>query len=371
MKKLQAILFVLGVAFLGYLLWRTGARELWRQLTSLGWALVPMIIGEGVAEMIHTLGWRHCLSEPYRSLSWAHLFQIRMSGYALNYLTPSATLSGEVAKVALLASSHKGPQSVSGVLVGKVCFACGHLLFVTIGAGFILWQIPLPAPLWLGMVISGGLLGSGIVAFLLLQSRGKLGGIFRWLAARKIGSSALQVAAREVSKVDDALRGYYRERPGDLVIAIGWHLAGFSLGILATWLFLSLAGRTSSLPTGAAIWFLGMWFDLLTFAVPLNLGTLEGTRIVALRAIGYNSVLGMAYGVSLRLAQLSCAVFGLIIYGLLLSRESHRAENGQPLSSSRWERIRRTWLLNGSRAAKQQRPFGGQSPDIWSANSEQ
>ena len=28
----------------------------------------------------------------------------------------------------------------------------------------------------------------------------------------------------------------------------------------------------------AAVWFLGMWFDLLTFAVPMNAGTLEGTH---------------------------------------------------------------------------------------------
>ena len=36
----------------------------------------------------------------------------------------------------------------------------------------------------------------------------------------------------------------------------------------------------------AAIWVLGMWFDMLTFAVPLNLGTLEGSRVVAFKAIG-------------------------------------------------------------------------------------
>jgi uncharacterized membrane protein YbhN (UPF0104 family) len=319
MKKLHSALLVLGILFFGYLVWRTGIGQLWRQLTSLGWGLIPLILSEGLAEMIHTLGWRHCLSGPHRSLPWARLFRIRMAGYALNYVTPTATLSGEVARAALLAAGHPGPEAVSGVLIGKVCFALAHLLFVIIGGGLILWQIQLPLPLWLGLLISGGLLGSGIITFLLLQKQGRLGELIRWLAARRPGSSALQAAAREISQVDEALRVYYRERPGDLAIAIGWHLLGFSLGILATWWFLSLVSRQGSLETAAAIWFVGMWFDLLTFAVPLNLGALEGSRILALKATGYNALLGMTYGVSLRLAQLCWAMFGLVSYALLLS----------------------------------------------------
>ncbi len=65
-----------------------------------------------------------------------------------------------------------------------------------------------------------------------------------------------------------------------------------------------------------------MWFDLLTFAVPLNLGTLEGTRVVAFKAIGYSSLMGMTYGVATRLAQMSWAAFGLLSYAFLASGET-------------------------------------------------
>src|SRR5262249_2589543 len=37
MKKLHAVLLTLGVAFLTYMVWTIGIRELWHQLTSLGW----------------------------------------------------------------------------------------------------------------------------------------------------------------------------------------------------------------------------------------------------------------------------------------------------------------------------------------------
>ncbi len=319
MKKLQAMLLVLGLGFLAYLVWRIGARELWNELASLGWGLVPFILSEGVAEMIHTVGWRHCLSGSHRSLPFVLLFRIRMAGYAINYLTPTAAMGGEVTKAALLASNHRGPEAVSGVLIDKVCFAFAHLVFVIGGSLLTLWRIQLPRALWVAMLLSSALIGSGIVAFLLLQKYGKLGTLIRWLAARNTRSRALQKAAENITEVDKALRLYYRTRPWDLALATCWHLVGDSVGIIPTWLFFSLLHREVSPAVAAGTWFLSMWFDLLTFVVPLNLGTLEGSRIVALKAVGYNALLGMTYGVALRLAQLFWSAFGLVSYSLLSS----------------------------------------------------
>jgi hypothetical protein len=67
-----------------------------------------------------------------------------------------------------------------------------------------------------------------------------------------------------------------------------------------------------------------MWFDLITFAMPFGLGTLEATRIVALRAVGYNALLGMTYGIAMRLAQLFWSAVGLVNYAFLASREKAR-----------------------------------------------
>jgi len=127
-KPLDVVLLCIGGAFLAYLVWKIGPREIWREFTSLGWGLIPLVMAEGIAEMIHTLGWRHCMNEPYRSLPWHFLFRVRMAGYAINYLTPTATLGGEVTKGTLLASAHKGPGAVTGVLIGKLCFGMAHLL---------------------------------------------------------------------------------------------------------------------------------------------------------------------------------------------------------------------------------------------------
>ena len=323
MKKVNLILLVLGCAFFAWLVWTTGPGELLRTLSSLGWGLLPFILGEGLAEMIHTFGWRRCLTGPHRSIPWFLLFRIRMAGYAINYLTPTAALGGEVTKAGLLASYRQGPGAVSGVLVEKVAFAVAQVLFVALGSVVVLPHFDLPRPLWTSMLFGGLLVAGGIVAFLFLQIRGHLSGLVRRLAVRRNGEPALKKLVAQLTGVDDALRAIYREQPRDLGFAVLWHLLGFSVGIFQSWFFFHLLAPGASLGAATAAWLLGMWFDLLTFTVPMNAGSLEGSRIIAFRALGYNSLVGLTYGVALRLAQLFWAGLGLTFFVWLSARRPH------------------------------------------------
>ncbi len=323
MKKLNVFLFLAGFLFLGVLLVHIGVGELWRELRLLGWALFPFILGEGVAEMIHTVGWRYCLAQPYRSLSWWQLYQIRMAGYAINYLTPTAALGGEATKIDLLATYHSGPKAASGVLIEKFCFSFAQVLFVLTGSVFLAGRVHLQTSVWVSMLLSISLLATGMLVFFLLQKYGKLGGLIRWMAARRPGNSTLQDVAEKTSRVDHALREFYAQESGNMWLAISWHLLGYCTGFFQTWLFLRSVGLGPSLAIVAAIWFLGMWFDLLTFAVPLNMGSLEGTRIIVFRAVGYAALPGMVYGLAIRFAQIFWSVAGLAIYGCLTARKKN------------------------------------------------
>jgi len=318
-KKLNTILLTAGLVFLAWLVWRINPVQLWRELRSLGWGLVPFVLGEGIAEMIHTLGWRRCLSQPYRSLPWLTLFRMRMAGYGINYVTPTANLGGDVSRAALLASDASGPEAVSGVLIEKVCFGLAQIAFVVIACLVFVRRVNLPAPLLIPMAVGSILVGAGLVAFLLLQRFGMLGGLVRWLAKRARRNQTLETATLHVTRVDEALRTFYREHPRDLWLAAGWHMLGFSVGILQAWLFLSLLTQNASLPSAILIFSLGMWFDFLTFAIPLNAGALEGGRMIAVKAVGYSTVLGLTYGVAVRVSQLFWAALGLLTYASLVT----------------------------------------------------
>ena len=317
MKKLNTALLALGLVFLVYLAWTVGPEELWLQVSALGWGVIPLILSEGGQNLAHTLGWQHCIDGGAPRVPLLRLFRMAMAGYAINYLTPSASVGGDVSRAALLASSRSGPQAVSSVLLDKLMTAFAHLLLAALGSVFLLWKVRLPIQLWVAMAVTTGLLSAGMGIFLWMQKEGKMGGFLRWLVDHNIGGSPVRQAARQISEVDAALKRFYRERPLDLALAAGWHLVGHSVAIFQAWLFLWLLHQPAAFLTVVAAGLLSLWFDLLTFAIPLNLGTLEGSRIVVFRALGCPTLLGMAFGIALRLAQIFWACFGLVNYGFL------------------------------------------------------
>ena len=106
------------------------------------------------------------------------------------------------------------------------------------------------------MLAAGIPVGLGIVGFLVVQRRGKLGAVARWMVSRKLGGIRLQVATHHLSELDGALQRFYREHGRDLPMAVAWHAAGMAFGILQSWYFLDLLTGEASLPMAAAVSFL-------------------------------------------------------------------------------------------------------------------
>ncbi len=330
MKKLNLVLLILGLGFLGYLVWQVGPREFGREVMALGWGVIPLIVGEGLANLAHTLGWRHCLNRKSPSVPLLRLFRMAMAGFAINYLLPTASVGGEASRAALLASTRPASEAFSSVLVDKLMTAIAHLVLAVLGAVFVLWYAPLPSQIWLPMAVTTMLLAGGMGTFLLVQRHGKLGALLRWLTDRGLGGDWLLRVNGQIAGVDAALKRFYRDQPWDLFFSMGWHLIGHSFALLHAWWFLWLLGYPASLGKVACAGFVSLWCDLLTFAIPLNLGGLEGSRILALKAIGNNAAAGMGFGVSLRITYIFWACFGLINSALFSVRKARQRGSTSP-----------------------------------------
>ncbi len=196
-----------GFTLIGLLIHGIGFSSLWSQLRILGWALVPLILIEGVADLCHTQAWRHCLSDALRKLPFFRIFCVRMAGYSISYLTPTAGMGGEVAKGVLLASDSTGSESATGIIIDKLSYALAQLIFVVGGSLITLPGAGIPRPIWISMLIATTLLGAGMFIFLAMQKYGKLGGFFRWLVSHRLGGRRMQKAAALITDVDEKLRG--------------------------------------------------------------------------------------------------------------------------------------------------------------------
>jgi hypothetical protein len=181
-------------------------------------------------------------------------------------------------------------------------------MLATIGGGTVLLHAHLAPAAVAPMLFAAGALACGIVFFLRLQRRGKVGAFVRRLAG---GRRRWQTFAEQAAVMDDTLRTFYRDRKADFIRVMAWHMAGFAMGIAQVAWFLAQVDRHAGLAAIAGIWTLGLWFDLLAFAVPMGLGTLEGSRILAFAAFGFRALDGLAFGIALRIGQTLLAVAGL------------------------------------------------------------
>ncbi len=319
-RKFHVIAILCGCLLIAFLVRRIGVDELWIQLRMLGWALVPLILIEGIADLFHTQAWRHCLSDEQRAIPFMRIFCIRMAGYSINYLTPTAGMGGEVAKGVLLAADGAGLQSATGIIVDKLSYALAQMIFVAGGTLAMLHGMRMSGAVWIAMLTATTLLAAGMLIFLLMQRYGKLGSVLRWLVNHRIGGQRVERAAVHLTEVDEQLRLFYQRRRTDLLLSILWHIAGMALGILQCYYFLMILTADASLGLAAGLWFLGTWFSLLSFALPIDLGVMEGTRVIAFVMFGLDSSLGLAYGVTLRFEQLFWAGVGLLMYAVLVAR---------------------------------------------------
>ncbi|MGA3173865.1 MAG: hypothetical protein ABSE25_05480, partial [Syntrophorhabdales bacterium] len=142
-------------------------------------------------------------------------------------------------------------------------------------------------------------------------------------------------------------RSFYRSRPYDLPLSVLWHTAALSWSILPAFYFLFFVAGRASIPLATTIVYLGIWFNLVTFALPVDFGVQETTRLIIFNILGFNSAVGLTYGITLRLEQLVWAGIGLAVYGILVGtmRERKKTLAGEGMIESRKEPENRevTW----------------------------
>jgi hypothetical protein len=316
MKWFHTLCVLSGCLLFAYLVWDSGWDNLWHQMGLVGWGFIPFLAIELLADLCHTLGWRACLSPVHRTISLGRLFSFRLAGYAFNTLTPTAAIGGEIVRGTLVAGVHAGPEATAGVMVDKLTHTVAQILLVSLGSLVVIWGMELSSGVWVALATASLLLVLGSIVFLVLQMRGQVGGLLRWLQARNIGGSRLARVSDHMRAVDETLQHFYRAHPKRLFLSFIWHAAGLACGIGQSWWFLSLLTADTAFPVAAGLWFLGSWFDLVGFAVPMNVGLLEGSRVLSCRLLGLPAAVGLTYGIALRLEQVIRAGIGLGCYAL-------------------------------------------------------
>jgi uncharacterized membrane protein YbhN (UPF0104 family) len=314
---------VLGAAVLAGTVWAIGAETLVRDLRALGWGLAVILLVESGSVALNTAGWALAFPSGERSISVPRLFAARLAGDGVNYLTPSATVGGELLRLRLLGPRVPASLRLVSVSVAKIGQSLAQSVFILLGLAIVLPGLA-AAQGWLGstgaIVIA---LAAGVIALVHWA-------VFMWAVDRGFWTTT-QGALRRIRlgrllppswagpgrDLDAALA---RLGPWRAAASLGCFVAGWTVGAAEIYLILRWVGGGVDWQTALALETGSVLIDGILFFVPAKVGTQEGGKVVLFAALGLNPARGLTVGVVRRIRELAYAGLGLVALGWLTAR---------------------------------------------------
>ena len=307
MKIVKLVLGVAGIALIAYLVYRVGAEPIVTTLRRLAWwQFVVVCLPFGVITAVDTLGFRFAFARdraPFHRLLGA-----RLAGEGLNVVTALGSMGGEAVKAWLIRHDVEYEESVPAVVIAKTTITIAQALFLLIGIVVAWATLNVDSQVLRGMLWLLVVEVAAVAGFVGVQ----LAGLVRRAGHLLTRFGVIQDASYAV-KLDDALRGFYRNEWRRLSLSVAFHLAGWLLGALEALVILAVLGVSVSAATATVIEALGSAVRFATFMVPASLGAFEGANAAAFGALGLGAGAGLAFSFVRRARQVVWIVVGLLV----------------------------------------------------------
>jgi len=312
----EALCLGAGLLVLAGTLWVIGIEGLARDLSTIGWGLAVVVLIEGVSVLFNTAGWVLAFPRGERTVGGGRLLGLRLAGDGVNYLTPSATLGGELLRIRLLAGL--GPSSVTWASIGvaKLGQTAAQGIFVCLGLALVLPRFTRLSP-WIGGLVGLSVAVLAGIAFVRLVDRGlwaTLGGLAQRLALARFLPLGWTDPGR---RLDLALRRLGGPR---VVAVLGCFLGGWAVGAVEIYVILAWVGAPVGWQTALALETGSVLIDGILFFVPAKMGTQEGGKVLLFAMMGLDPARGLTVGVVRRIRELTYAGLGLAVLAWLTAR---------------------------------------------------
>jgi uncharacterized membrane protein YbhN (UPF0104 family) len=322
-RGIELACLALGAAVLATTVWAIGADTLIGDLRTMGWGLAAILLVESLSVALNTGGWALGFPSGERPVSVPRLFAARLAGDGVNYLTPSATVGGELLRLRLLGPQVPASLRLGSVSVAKIGQSLAQAVFILLGLAIVLPGLAVAQGWlgWTGAIVAACVAGAAAVAhwaaFVWAVDRGfwrMTRGVLRRVRLGWLLPASWAGPGRDL---DAALA---RLGPWRAAASLGCFVAGWTVGAAEIYLILHWVGGTVDWQTALALETGSVLIDGILFFVPAKVGTQEGGKVVLFAALGLNPARGLTVGVVRRIRELAYAGLGLVALGWLTAR---------------------------------------------------
>lgn len=333
-KIYKIIFFILGIGTLAYMVYTLGLAVIWENIQKTGWWFIPVLLSWLVIYLMNAFAFRDIIHEedkPETKLKFPKIFQLTVTGYAINYITPFVALGGEPYRIMELKSYMGGSKAGSSVLLYTMMHILSHLIFWVASVGLILWFVPASTIVitacvliilmaivlvwWFSKVYKKGVTTSTLRALSKLP----------WLG-KKLASFA-QKQQTLLTDIDGQVRSLYDNRKNKFYRALIWEFLARVVGCAEIYFIAHALGLPMTYTESLIVSSGSSLFANLIFFFPMQLGTREGGMAMAVASVGYQASVGIFIGIATRIRELVW-----IAIGLLMMSFSNRNKTTQQLT---------------------------------------
>ena len=343
-KRLNTALFLIGIVAVIVMLltFKVSFAELWSYIHRAGYWLVAAVLLWGVLYGLNALTLRIIIrgSGPC-PVGFCRLWQIVVSGFALNTTVPVGGIGGEPYRIMELSKYVGIERATSSVVLFAMTHVFSHFWFWLTGiiVYVLLWMaglLPLPVAMRWIMGLAVLLCAGGIWLFTYgykyglvckaVRLLGRVPGLKNW-------SRRFEEAHREsLQKIDQQIAQLQGQNLRAFLQSFFLEYAGRILQGLEVFFILMLFGFNSGQSVVGFLYVFCIAFLILVFTslfanlvgfIPLQLGGREGGFALSVAALGMTAELGLFISIICRVREIIWAVIGLLLLKLFNKNQSN------------------------------------------------
>jgi uncharacterized membrane protein YbhN (UPF0104 family) len=301
------------------MIYKIGVSTILDNIRLTGWWFVPVIGIWVVVYLLNTLSWRTIIRDGQTPhVPFLRIFQMTVSGYAINYITPFVALGGEPYRILELRQYTGGAKASSAVILYSMMHIMSHFLFWATAAGFILlFESPSTTVICVvcGIIavcaVSVGFFIKGYRNGLLMKSL-RIAGKIPFLN-RQVQQISEQTQEK-IQNIDARIAELYTCRRKDFVKSLSLEYISRFVSSLEVYFIVMALGVSdfSYIDAVVAIAVTSLLANILFFA-PLQMGTREGGFLLAFQGMMLASGLGVSVSLITRIRETFWILVGLLL----------------------------------------------------------
>ena len=232
-QRLRYFFLLVGAVLLVLLVRKIGVDTILENIRALGWKFIPILAITGVSYVFYTIAWMQFLSRLSNGIGFFELFRIKISGEAVNTLTPANFIGGDPMRIYLLKKNFPVSEGAASVVVDRTLQSIAVLFTILLGiiVAFLKFD-ELSANITYGVPIAL-VISFAFMGFLLVHQRR---GLFSLIlnVCRKIGikKEFSEKTVKKLMELDGHIIDFYNENHRGFLIALACHIVGRLLGVV-------------------------------------------------------------------------------------------------------------------------------------------